>query len=36
MSQVAFFGFSQGSMLAALIALQLERPCAGLLLLCGT
>jgi len=35
MRQVAFLGFSQGSMLAALLALQLSKPCAGLLILCG-
>lgn len=33
--EVAFLGFSQGSMLAALLALQLSKPCAGLLILCG-
>ena len=33
--QVAFLGFSQGSMLAALLALELSKPCAGLVVLCG-
>lgn len=35
LAQVAFLGFSQGSMLAGLAALQLSRPCAGLIVLCG-
>ncbi|CAK9095131.1 unnamed protein product [Durusdinium trenchii] len=33
--QVAFLGFSQGSMLAALLALELPKPCAGLVVLNG-
>ncbi|CAK9095130.1 Probable carboxylesterase SOBER1-like [Durusdinium trenchii] len=35
MAQVAFLGFSQGSMLAALLALELPKPCAGLVVLNG-
>ncbi|CAE7517579.1 unnamed protein product [Symbiodinium natans] len=35
MSQVAFAGFSQGSMIAALAGLEAASPCAGIGVLCG-
>eukprot|EP00439_Symbiodinium_sp_Y106_P040548 s387_g4.t6 len=35
LSQVAFAGFSQGSMIAALAGLEAPSPCAGLAVLCG-